>query len=309
MKLLRHWKLLLWTLFALVVVAELPGWMLWSPLALWVGLLVVCALRLPRFVAPSIGIAGLAVAGLLGLRPEPLAFGVSVTLGALMLGSATRARIRPGLAVILASMPIAIWVAAFYAGTAHVASEAAFRAAWTQEIARRLPFDARMGLSRVMFDELVKRSTEMTVLLLPSFSLAQAPVLMAWGYALAGILLEESVLALETLPGFTRVRLPDGAVWMLCLGLLLLVTRQTTVLRAGANLSVLMAMAYFLQGCSVLTFMATALQASFLVWGARLLIAVLLLSPLFSVFTCILGLSDVWLDFRRLGKPAGDLDS
>lgn len=309
MKLLPHWKLLVWTLFALVVVAELPGWLLWSPLALWVGALVVCGVRLPRLVAPSLGVAGVVAAGFFGLGPEPLAFGVSVTLGAVMLGSASRAGIRPGLAVVLGSVPVAIWVAAFYSGSAHLAAETTFRTAWGQEIARRLPFDARMGLPRAAFDDLVKRSTEMTVLLLPSFSLIQGPLLMAWGYSLATMAMEGSAFALEALPGFTRLRLPDGAVWMLCLGLLLLVTRQLAVLRAGANLSAVMAMAYFLQGFSVLTFMAAALRATFLAWGARILIVALLLSPLFSVFTCILGLSDVWLDFRHLGKPAGDSDS
>ena len=52
MRLKGHLGLWLVTLAGLLLGADLPGWLLWSPLALVVGLTVYCAARLPRLHLP-----------------------------------------------------------------------------------------------------------------------------------------------------------------------------------------------------------------------------------------------------------------
>ena len=300
----RHWGLFAWTLILLLAVAELPGWMMWSPLAALAALLQLAAARMKPLVAPALCAAALAAALLGHVPPDALSFGVALAVGSILLGAGVRAGMRPVTSVLLSSVPLAVWVVCFFASASHAGVEAAYRQALTTEVAQRIPFDGRLGLSPVQYAQLLKRAGDLTVLLLPTFSVVQAPLLMGWAYSLAAAWAERRPDALPALPRFSRMRLPDGAVWLLCLGLLLLVTRQSGVLRAGANLSAVMAVAYFVQGISVLTYMAMALRAAWMAGGAVVLILVMLLSPLFSVFTCILGLSDVWLDFRKLGAVA-----
>ena len=300
MRLRGHLALWLSTALLLLFTAELPEWFLWSPLALWTASLVLSAVRLPRIVAPLLGAAGVAGMALAHVSWLWISFGLSLTVGSVCLGAAARIRFRPGASVLLASVPLAAWVVGFFLGPQHAALEAHLRELLLGQMTQLVPYDARMGMTAGMFHEWLARVVDFGVLLLPAFCVVQAPILMAWGYGLSQAALESSVAPLPALPRFSRFRMPDGAVWLLCAGLFLLVTRQAPVLRAGANVSAVMAVAYFCQGVSVLTFMALALRATWLIVLSLVVIWALLLSPLFSLFTCILGLSDVWLDFRRL---------
>ena len=293
----------------LVYIAELPGWLLWTPLAVWVALLVWCAVRLPRLVTPALGVLGVAALAVARAPWNAISFALALTVGAATLGAAARGRMRPGTAVFMASVPLVAWVAGFYMGPNHASVEATFRGEWLQAMARAFRYDARLGVTPAGFEELRKRVTDWMVLLLPTFSVVQAPVLMAWGYSLATAALERGERALRPLPRVSRFRLPDGAVWLLCLGLFLLLTRQNSLLRTGANLSAVMAVAYFCQGLSVLAFMAMALRAAWMVVAAMGALALLVLFTPFGVFTCLLGLSDVWLDLRRLGSGPGEIET
>ncbi|HVP39717.1 MAG TPA: DUF2232 domain-containing protein [Candidatus Saccharimonadales bacterium] len=300
MRLREHLALGLLTFAGLLLLADPPTWLLWSPLALWVALLVAAAVRLPPLSAPALGFAGVAALALARAPWEWVGFALALTVGAVTLGVAARAQLRAGTAVLLASVPAAAWVGGWFLGPGHLALERTLRADLVAELLKWMPFDARTGLSREAFQALLARAADTVVLLLPAFSLVQVVPLMAWGYLLAQAWLVGSRRPLAALPPFSRLRLPDGAVWVLCLGIFLLVTRHSAVHRAGANLSAFMAAAYFCQGLSVITFMALAMRVSWQVATSLVAVAVLLLSPLFSLFTCVLGLSDVWLDFRHL---------
>jgi len=296
--------------------AELPERFLWTPLALWVALLVWSAVKLPRLSAPALGAVGVAVLALTHAPWNELTFALALTVGAVSLGASARAHVRPGPAILLASVPLMAWVVGYFLGPDHLAAEAGFRRElmagqqqWLELFSRFSRLDAPTGDAKQALNELLKRVVDANVLLMPTPPLAQAPALMAWGYSLAAVAMEGGEHELRPLPAVSRMRLPDGAVWLLCLALFLLVVRRPALLRTGANLGALMAVAYFCQGISILAFMALALRVVWLTAAALLALALLLVFTPFSLFACVLGLADIWLDFRRLGSAPENVNS
>jgi len=300
-----HLGLWLITLAGLLLGADLPAWLLWSPLALAVAGVVFCAARLPRVVAPLLALAGVAAVVAAHAPGAWTSFAVALAVGSTTLGATARARLRPGVAVLLASVPLAAWVVSVFLGPERAALEGALRAQSAQAESWWLAWAAKQSVPADAMRASLHGVTETMVLLLPSLSLVQVVPLMAWGYRLAHAALDGTRHALEPLPPFSWLRLPDGAVWVLCLGLFLLVTRQAVVHRLGLNLIAVMAAAYFCQGLAVMTFMSLTLRSWWMVAGAVAALVLLLVLTPFAVFTCVLGLADVWLDFRRLQPRPG----
>jgi hypothetical protein len=299
LRLKGHPGLWLATLAGLLLGADLPGWLLWTPLALVVGLTVWCAARLPRLVAPAVAFAVVAALALARAPWSWTSFLLSLAVGSATLGAATRTRLRPGMAVLLASVPVAAWVIGYHVGPERAALESALRAEAARTEAWWLAWAAKQAMSPDTIRETLRRITDSMALLLPAISLVQVVPLMAWGYSLAHAALDGTRHAVAPLPRLSRLRFPDGAVWLLCLGVFLLVTRQAVVHRAGANLVAFMAVAYFCQGFSVVASMALGLRSRWLAAAAMLTVMLLVLMTPFSLFVCVLGLSDVWLDYRR----------
>ncbi len=275
-----------------------PVWMLWTPLALWVGVLVFCAVALPRYLAPAIGFVVMGVLAFARLDWLTFNFGLALTVGAITLGATTRAGFRPGTAVWMSVVPLVAWVTGVFAGPERAALESAVRAASQAELNSYLPYVGKMNLTAAQLQAFWERGLKATILLLPAMIAVQSLPLMAWGYRIGAVILRRGGREVESLPQFSQLRLPAWSVWVLCLGLLLLAIRQGATNRLGINLSAGMAMAYLAQGLAVLTFMAMALRAAWLT-GITLL-AIWLLWPFFMIFTCVLGVSDVWLDYRKL---------
>lgn len=103
-------------------------------------------------------------------------------------------------------------------------------------------------------------------------------------------------------------RLPDGALWLLLasLGLLVLEWREWT----GTAWTLLLntALGYCVQGIAVVEslLLARGVPPSIIVLTMLFVFAVAM--PVFMLTTVALGLSDVWLDFRRL-EPVQDKES
>lgn len=101
-------------------------------------------------------------------------------------------------------------------------------------------------------------------------------------------------------------RLPDGAIWIFLVGLGLLVadwpawapTAWTLLLNAGLGFCV--------QGIAVVEslLLARGVPPSIIILSMLFVFTVAM--PVFMLTTAALGLSDVWLDFRRLEPPAND---
>ena len=97
-------------------------------------------------------------------------------------------------------------------------------------------------------------------------------------------------------------RLPDGALWVFLLGLALIVSKLTPWAPTAWTLAVNGALGYCLQGIGVV-------QSLLLVRGfppymvtILLVFALVMAWPVFLLLAACVGLSDIWLDYRRLER-------
>jgi hypothetical protein len=114
-------------------------------------------------------------------------------------------------------------------------------------------------------------------------------------------------------PGLTRGmlvtwRLPDPALWLLLLGLALLVARWPAWAPSGWTLLVNLGLGYCVQGVAVVQSLLLARGVPPSVITLTFVFVFAMAWPAFVLATMCVGLSDVWLDYRRLeAVPDGDL--
>lgn len=102
-------------------------------------------------------------------------------------------------------------------------------------------------------------------------------------------------------------RLPDGALWLLLLGLGLLVTRWPTWTPSAWTLLVNVGLAYCVQGVAVVESLLLARGVPPSIIALTFVFVFAMASPVFLLATVCVGVSDVWLDYRRLeAVPDGD---
>jgi len=102
----------------------------------------------------------------------------------------------------------------------------------------------------------------------------------------------------------TDWRLPDGAIWLLLLGLGLLVANLEAWAPTAWTLLIVPGLGYCVQGIAVVESLLLARGVSPSIIVLTLLFVFLMAMPMFVLSTVCVGVSDVWLDFRRLeGSP------
>ena len=147
------------------------------------------------------------------------------------------------------------------------------------------------------YHELAVRATTWTMRLLPAeivvFDLVQVLVVVA----VAGWLLRGPGRAVAVLP-VSGWKVPFGIIWVLALGLALAGTRLAGVAHVGWNVVLVATILLSVQGVAVfLSLLERSLSAP-----ARwvvLCLAVLTPLPFTVTGTALLGIADLWLDFRR----------
>ncbi len=102
-------------------------------------------------------------------------------------------------------------------------------------------------------------------------------------------------------------RLPDGALWVFLAGLALLVAPWPTWAPTGWTLLLNAGLGYCVQGVAVAQSYLLARGVPSPVIIMTLLFFFMIAMPMFVLSTAALGLSDVWLDYRRL-EPVPDGD-
>lgn len=103
-------------------------------------------------------------------------------------------------------------------------------------------------------------------------------------------------------------RLPDGAIWLLIIGLGLLLLGFKGWLPSAWTLLVVPALGYCVQGMAVVQSLLIVRGVPSSIVLLTLLFIVLMAAPVFLPATVCVGLSDIWLDYRRLETVAdGDL--
>ncbi len=100
-------------------------------------------------------------------------------------------------------------------------------------------------------------------------------------------------------------RLPDAAIWLFLAGLALLVAQLPSWEPTAWTLLVAAGIGYCLQGVAVVESLLLARGFTPSMILLTLLFVFLMATPVFVLAALCVGISDVWLDFRRLETPGG----
>ncbi len=100
-----------------------------------------------------------------------------------------------------------------------------------------------------------------------------------------------------------RWRLPDGALWVFLAGLALLLAPLPAWSATGWTLLLNVALGFGVQGIAVVESLALARGVPLTVVVIMLLFMSLMALPAFAVAAFVVGISDMWLDYRKL-EPA-----
>jgi hypothetical protein len=112
----------------------------------------------------------------------------------------------------------------------------------------------------------------------------------------------------ELSPGrLTDWRLPDSALWLMLLGIALLVAGWSTGAPSAWTLLVNLGLGYCVQGVAVVESLLLARGVPSSIIALTFVFVFAMAAPVFLLGAVCVGLSDVWLDYRRLeAVPDGD---
>jgi uncharacterized protein YybS (DUF2232 family) len=140
--------------------------------------------------------------------------------------------------------------------------------------------------------------------LLPAVLALSVAAVVGLNLALARRLLAALGEELPAWPSFRLWRAPEPLVWVLIAAGLLLVISFWPARLVGLNLLALVVVAYFIQGLAIVAFYLERLRVP---RPLRLIAYVLLsLQQFLSLGVAVVGLSDLWIDFRRLKQSAAE---
>jgi hypothetical protein len=108
---------------------------------------------------------------------------------------------------------------------------------------------------------------------------------------------------------FTDWRLPDGAIWLLMVGIALLLLDRNLWAASAWTLLVVPALGYCLQGVAVVESLMLARGMPPAIIALTLVFVLFMAPPVFVLAAVSVGISDVWLDFRRLEDISDGLAS
>jgi Predicted membrane protein (DUF2232) len=143
--------------------------------------------------------------------------------------------------------------------------------------------------------------------LLPTALFVWSALLVAAGRALSGRLARVLRWPRLSRAQLRAWRLPDPVLWVFIAGLALLVSPWSAWAPTGWTLLINSGLAYCVQGIAVVesTLLARGVPPSIIVLTLLFVFAIAM--PVFVLATAAVGLSDVWLDYRRLEPvPEGD---
>ena len=108
---------------------------------------------------------------------------------------------------------------------------------------------------------------------------------------------------------FGEWRLPDGAIWLLMTGIGALLLGFRDWAPSAWTLLVVPALGYCLQGVAVVESLMTARGVPSAIIALTLMFVLFMAPPVFVLAAVSVGVSDVWLDFRRLEDVSDGLAS
>ena len=105
---------------------------------------------------------------------------------------------------------------------------------------------------------------------------------------------------------FSEWRLPDGAIWLLIAGLALALTGARAWMPTAWTLLIVPGLGYCAQGIAVVESLLLLRGVPASIITLTLLFIFVMALPVFVLATACIGLSDVWLDYRRLEATPED---
>jgi hypothetical protein len=145
--------------------------------------------------------------------------------------------------------------------------------------------------------------------LMPSLLFVWVAVLIAADRSLAGRLTTTFGWPPLSRMRFAEWRLPDGAIWTFLAGMGLLLAPLPAMAATGWTLLLNAGLGFCFQGIAIVESLMLARGIPLPVVVLTLAFVFLIAWPLFVMTTAVLGLSDVWLDYRRLeASPDGDAE-
>ncbi len=278
-----------------------------SPLPWAFGLLPVGLLWLARKVGLLLGaLAATSTLGALyasGIQdPSQLLFiGVLAAAGILLAACARRGLSASMTATLAAALVLAVAGGYLLAGGMEELTR--MLAARIDEL-KRMESEHRLsqslGLSASEFNRALDQTGRVWTLLLPSLFALKWIIVIAINCWLASVLFQEGG-GFPAFSDFSAWRIHSIGAWAFALALLLMVTRWRPAFEAGLNLAFPLALAYTVQGFAVARYAAQAFHIRGLVQAAVLVLLVLM--PVLILTVTVVGLLDVWFDFRLRATP------
>lgn len=145
------------------------------------------------------------------------------------------------------------------------------------------------------------RIVNILLLLLPGLSLVSTSLLVLINLFAAKHLFHKFSLPFPDFGDLTQWRVPEKLIWLpIGAGFILLLPWEPTKI-AGLNILILLLPLYVLNGLAVAEFFQKKLKVSLFF---RLLFYLMIFAvPYVIIAACIVGLVDVWFDFRKRGSP------
>ena len=142
----------------------------------------------------------------------------------------------------------------------------------------------------------------------PSLLFVWIAVLVVAGRALAGRFAASLGWPPLTRMRFSEWRLPDGAIWTFLAGMGLLLAPLPASSPTGWTLLINSGLGFCFQGIAIVESLMLARGIPLPVVVLTLAFVFMIAWPLFLMTAAVLGVSDVWLDYRRLDAPDGDVE-
>jgi hypothetical protein len=161
----------------------------------------------------------------------------------------------------------------------------------------------RLESMRAEVTRSVERSREALPHVLPTMLFLWMALLVAAGRTLAAraaVMLRWPAMATSSLRTW---RLPDGAIWLVLAGIALLLTPWNAWSPTASTLLINGVLAFCVQGIAVVESLMIARGMSGSLIALTMVFVFALAWPAFVCIATAMGISDVWLDYRRLESP------
>jgi uncharacterized protein YybS (DUF2232 family) len=164
--------------------------------------------------------------------------------------------------------------------------------------------DARIAQARPVLEQSADLWRQALPYVLPTLLFLWMALLVAAGRSFAA-----RAAALLRWPSVSRSslrdwRLPDGAIWLVLAGLALLLTPWSAWAPTAWTLLISTLLAFCVQGIAVVESLMIARGMSGSLIVLTMVFVFMLATPAFVCIAAAMGISDVWLDYRRLESPS-----